>query len=282
MIDPTQPRPKGELEPVFDRAELSSFEAAHLLLYGTDYSLHHYIPEVKARVAAGDLLPFARAFSDGTRITDEEADGYNRMIRQDLADGKDLAAAWLYLDCRQMQRPLRDAGQALQEAAIRGEVAVLGRPNPDADLSPIPAMAWRDRGFLQINSGCLYRQRQAPMRDVDWFDLTFDRREVDALRSASWHGIGRPTPTAAAMAKADRLPFSLKPAVLAEGVKRLEEQNRDVTFEGLSDMVAAQWIEAGGPNDSLKGPKGLAANIRQAWRTRSTPLADLVQIAAKG
>lgn len=276
LIDPHQTRARGAMEPAFDAAFIDTFRASHLLAFGTDYPLAAYRDEMEARLNDSTPISFPNALGDNI------SSYYDPLIRRLALEGS-REAVWHYLSSRSLSLPLRNAGQTLQEAALRGAISVKGRRDENTDLANLGVEDWQDRGWLQVHTGVLYQKREIPMTTVEWFDLTFDRREVVALRDADWHNVtviaAAPTPS---LATKDRLRFTYDPANLRLCLERMAADGKAVTLGEFSRRMASLWLERGGENRSTKGLAGLVESIEKSWIDKRDTAETLKVIAEKG
>lgn len=190
LIDPRTERERGPLEPPFWPVWLSTFEACHLLAFGTHWRVWDYRDELEARLAADELLPF-----------ECEAPFYNTLVRElsrgTASDDSLCEAVGHYLSSRGLSIALQQASQLLAEAAARGQVVARGRRSPDAPLEQMAAYEWTERERYRFSRNHLYQRDQVPMVTKEWCAISFFAEDVEALRSNGLTPPERPSPISA-------------------------------------------------------------------------------------
>jgi len=192
-IDPLAPRHPGLLEPpVRERLYIPAFTAAHVLLFGTDYTAGDYANEARARLQAGEELCW---YADSAYLLG--------VLQSCLDKYEVVAAAMTYADAidpgpRSLAIRINHALAVLQEAATRGEITVLAHPlgAPNTKLVQLEPTDFLRRPRISP-SGALSRwpetiDERYPQKEYQ--DLTFRRDEVITLRMAPWHTISHGAP----------------------------------------------------------------------------------------
>lgn len=278
LIDPLTPRPRHPHAPPIQHLRIDAFTASHLLAFGTDWRLSDYWEEAKARVHDGERFSF---------VVDSAF--YNDLLARLVAEGDRAEGVKHYLSARGLSLRLQHAGQVLAEGCERGIVRSEATSGGET-YTALPPEAWRYRARFNPFRGVLFKQHETPMRTVEWAELLFNRDDVEAIRTASWHSLGANVDVFAEGANENAKPpavieFSERAATLSAALAAVEAAGLAPSKGNLAAQCARLYREAWGQGRSRSETvEGVAESIERQWaaKARKRSLEWLLARAARG
>lgn len=271
LIEPTVERERGRHEPPYWPVWSGTFEAAHVVAFGTHWRATDYVRELEARLSAGEILPFS---SDGQY--------YNDLIKRLLDEDQIEEAVGHYVSSRNLWIPLQQAAMLLSEAARRGQIITRAAQPGEPEVKQLPSHEWANRERFRLTRDRLFKRGEATLETIEWNRLEFWTADAERLHVEGLAPAPRPEPISAEVVlirpkATEKLPplnqFQSSPATLKAAVQRMEKPN--YSRPDLAGAVCDLYREAGG-NQRAGDP---VASVVKTWKQQSLTLADLIALA---